>query len=120
LVRLLVRCFVGLLVSPHITSKTDYVAIALRRGEGRGNQLMSKTGYVEIASRLVTVAHSCFMTNPRARFRHEREGQLPRAPTKRGAPTNEEPRAKADSNKGSSSQKGFNALGVGPLELWLP
>jgi hypothetical protein len=32
----------------------------LRRGEGRGTQLMSKTGYVEIASRLVTVARSCF------------------------------------------------------------
>jgi hypothetical protein len=40
--------------------KTDYVAIASRRGEGRRNQLMSKTGYVEIASRLVTVARSCF------------------------------------------------------------
>jgi hypothetical protein len=46
-------------VGPHITSKTDYVAIASRRGEERGNQLMSKTGYVEIASRLVTVARSC-------------------------------------------------------------
>jgi hypothetical protein len=31
----------------------------LRRGEGRENQLMSKTGYVKIASRLVTVARSC-------------------------------------------------------------
>jgi hypothetical protein len=65
LVRWLVRPLVGLLVGPsvgpHITSKTGYVAIALRRGgEGRGNQLMSKTGYVEIASRLVTVACSCF------------------------------------------------------------
>jgi hypothetical protein len=48
------------LVGPHITSKTSYVAIASRRGEGRGNQLMSKTGYVEIVSRLVTVARSCF------------------------------------------------------------
>jgi hypothetical protein len=48
------------LVGPHITLKTGYVAIASRRGEGRGNQLMSKTGYVEIALRLVTVAHSCF------------------------------------------------------------
>jgi hypothetical protein len=56
----------------------------------------------------------------RAGFRHGREGQLPRAPTKRGAPTNERPRAKADSNKGSPRQKGFNELGVGPLELWLP
>jgi hypothetical protein len=42
-----------------LTWKTGYVAIASRRGEGRGNQLMSKTDYVEIASRLVTVAHSC-------------------------------------------------------------
>jgi hypothetical protein len=41
-------------------SKTGYVEIASRRGEGRGNQLMSKTGYVEIASRLVTVARFCF------------------------------------------------------------
>jgi hypothetical protein len=49
---------VGWLVCPHITLKTGYVAIALRRGEGRGNQLMSKTGYVEIASRLVTVTRS--------------------------------------------------------------
>jgi hypothetical protein len=40
--------------------KTDYVAIAWRRGEGRGNWLMSKTGYVEIASRLVMVVRSCF------------------------------------------------------------
>jgi hypothetical protein len=48
-------------VGPHITSKTDYVAIASRRGEGRGNQLMSKTGYVEIALRLVTVVRSCFV-----------------------------------------------------------
>jgi hypothetical protein len=58
---------VGPLVGPHINmgtnnSKTDYVAIALRRGEGRGNQLMSKTGYVKIASRLVTVACSCFLS----------------------------------------------------------
>jgi hypothetical protein len=53
---------VGPLVGPHITLKTDYVAIASRRGEGRGNQLMSKTGYVEIALRLVTVARSCFIT----------------------------------------------------------
>jgi hypothetical protein len=44
LVRLLVRPLVG----PHITSKTDYVAIASRRGERRGKQLMSKTGYIEI------------------------------------------------------------------------
>jgi hypothetical protein len=56
----------------------------------------------------------------RAGFRHGREGQLPRAPTKKGAPTNEGPRAKPDTNKGSSRQKGFNALGVGPLELQLP
>jgi c-di-GMP-related signal transduction protein len=48
------------LVGPLITSKTDYVAIASRRGERRRNQLMSKTGYVKIASRLVTVALSCF------------------------------------------------------------
>jgi hypothetical protein len=40
--------------------KTGYIAIASRRGEERGNQLMSKIGYVEIASRLVTVARSCF------------------------------------------------------------
>jgi hypothetical protein len=51
----------------------------------------------------------------RAGFRHGREGQLPRAPTIRGAPTNEGPCAKADSNKGSSRQKGFNTLNVGPL-----
>jgi hypothetical protein len=56
---MLVRPSVGPLVGPHITSKTDYVANASRR-EGRGNQLMSKNGYVEIASRLVTVARSCF------------------------------------------------------------
>jgi hypothetical protein len=47
-------------VGPHITLKTGYVAIASRREEGRENQLMSKTGHVEIASRLVTVARSCF------------------------------------------------------------
>jgi hypothetical protein len=41
--------------------KTGYVAIASRRGEGTGNQLMSKTSYVKIASRLVTVARSCFL-----------------------------------------------------------
>jgi hypothetical protein len=41
-------------------TKTDYVAIASRRGEGRGYQLMLKTGYVEIAPRPVTVARSCF------------------------------------------------------------
>jgi hypothetical protein len=35
--------------------------IASRRGERRGNQLMSKTGYVEIASHLVTVARSCLV-----------------------------------------------------------
>jgi hypothetical protein len=51
------------LVGPHIISKTGYVAIASRRGEGRGNQLMSKTGYVEIASRLITVARSCYYKN---------------------------------------------------------
>jgi hypothetical protein len=56
----------------------------------------------------------------RTGFRHGREGQLPRAPTKRGAPTNEGPRAKADFNKRSPRPKGFNALGVGPLEFWLP
>jgi hypothetical protein len=50
------------LVGPHITSKTDYVAIALRRGEGRVNWLMSKTGYVKIAPLLVTVARSCLVT----------------------------------------------------------
>jgi hypothetical protein len=55
----LVGLLVGPSVGPHITSKTDYVAIATRRGEERENQLMSKTGYVEIAPRLVTVAHSC-------------------------------------------------------------
>jgi hypothetical protein len=53
---MLVGPSVGPLVRPsvgrHITSKTDYIAIALRRGEGRRNQLMSKTGYVEIALRL--------------------------------------------------------------------
>jgi hypothetical protein len=61
LVRPLVRPLVGPSIGwSHITSKTDYVAIALRSGEGRGNQLMLKTGYIEIASRLVTVARSCF------------------------------------------------------------
>jgi hypothetical protein len=62
LVRPLVRSLIRPSVGPHITSKTDYVAIASRR-EGRGNQLMSKTGYVEIASRLVTVARSCFLVS---------------------------------------------------------
>jgi hypothetical protein len=60
LVRRSVGPSVGPLEGPHITLKTDYVAIALRRGEGRGNQLMSKTGYIEIALRLLTVARSCF------------------------------------------------------------
>jgi hypothetical protein len=51
-----VRPSVGWLVCPHITlKKTGYVAISSHRGEGRGNQVMSKTGYVEIALRLVTV-----------------------------------------------------------------
>jgi hypothetical protein len=58
---MLVRSSVGPSVGPLITSKTDYVVIASRRGEGRGNQLMSKTGYVEIALRLVTVARSCYI-----------------------------------------------------------
>jgi hypothetical protein len=40
--------------------KTGYVAIASRKEEGRGNQMMLKTGYVEIALCLVTVARSCF------------------------------------------------------------
>jgi hypothetical protein len=31
----------------------------LRRGEGKGREMMSKTGYVKIASRLVTVTRSC-------------------------------------------------------------
>jgi hypothetical protein len=44
------------------------------------------------------------------------EVQLQRAPTKRGSPTNEGPRAKADSVKGSSKQMGFNVLGEGLLE----
>jgi hypothetical protein len=35
---------VGPSVGPHITSKTDYVTIASRRGEGRGNQRILKTG----------------------------------------------------------------------------
>jgi hypothetical protein len=52
----------------------------------------------------------------RAGFRHVQEVQLHRAPTKRGAPTNEGPRAKADSDKRFSSQKGFNVLDAGPLE----
>jgi hypothetical protein len=52
----------------------------------------------------------------RAGFRHVREVQLHRAPTNRGGPTNEGPRAKADSDKGFSSQKGFNVLDAGPLE----
>jgi hypothetical protein len=60
------------------------------------------------------------MTRRRARFWHGREGQFPRAPTKRGAPTNERPCAKSDSNKEFPRQKGFNALGVGPFEWWPP
>jgi hypothetical protein len=59
---------VGPSVCPHdeilqnlLTWKTGYIAIASRTGEGRGNQLLSKTGYVEIALRLVTVARSCFI-----------------------------------------------------------
>ena len=48
----------------------------------------------------------------RARFRHVQEVQLYRAPTKRGAPTNEGPRATAYPNKGSLSQKGVNAIGI--------
>jgi hypothetical protein len=52
----------------------------------------------------------------RAGFRHVKEVQLHRAPTKRGALTNEEPCAKADSDKGFSSQKGFNMLDAGTLE----
>jgi hypothetical protein len=35
--------------------------IASRRGEGRGNKLMSKTGYIKIALRPVTVARSCLL-----------------------------------------------------------
>jgi hypothetical protein len=38
------------------------VAIASRRGEGRGKLVTSKTGHVEIASRLVTVARSCLLS----------------------------------------------------------
>jgi hypothetical protein len=52
LVRPLVRPLVGPSVRPH-----DEI---LRRGEGRGRGMMSKTGYVEIASRLVTVTLSLF------------------------------------------------------------
>jgi hypothetical protein len=37
----------------------------------------------------------------RAEFRHVQEMQLHRAPTKRVAPTNKGPRAKANSDKGS-------------------
>jgi hypothetical protein len=48
----------------------------------------------------------------RAEFRHVQEVQLHRAPTKRGTPTNEGPRAKVDSDK-------VNALGEGTLE-WGP
>jgi hypothetical protein len=61
---MLVRWLVRPLVGPHITLKTGYVAIASRRGEGRGYQLLSETGYVEIASRLVTVARSCLTMSP--------------------------------------------------------
>jgi hypothetical protein len=50
LVRSLVGPSVGLSVGPH-----DEI---LRRGEGRGIGMMLKTGYVEIASRLVTVTRS--------------------------------------------------------------
>jgi hypothetical protein len=62
--RWLVGWSIRWLVSPHITSKASYVAIASRRGEGRGNQLISKTGYIEIASRLVTVHPFLFIIEP--------------------------------------------------------
>jgi hypothetical protein len=76
LVRWFVRPSVGWLVGPHITSKTDYVAIALRRGEGRENWLMSKTGYVKIASRLVTVARSCLSGKHTFSFKKTQENIL--------------------------------------------
>jgi hypothetical protein len=44
------------------------------------------------------------------------EVQLHKALTKKGAPTIKRPHAKADSDKGSPRQKGFNVLGVSPLE----
>jgi hypothetical protein len=56
----------------------------------------------------------------RARFRHVPDVPRHRAPTKMGAPTNEELRAKADSNKRSSRHKDFNVLGVDSLEWGLP
>jgi hypothetical protein len=46
-----------------------------------------------------------------AEFRHGLYGLQPRAPTKRGAPTNEGHRATAELNKGSLSQNGFNIIG---------
>jgi hypothetical protein len=69
---MLVGWLVGPLVRPSVcphneilrnmlTWKTGYIAIASRKREGRGNQLMSKTGNVEIALRLVTVARSCLL-----------------------------------------------------------
>jgi hypothetical protein len=78
----LVRWSIGLLVcwsvgwsvrpsvGPHITLKTDYVVIASRRGEGRRNWLMSKTGYVEIAPRLVTVTRSLLLLISNTNFQH--------------------------------------------------
>jgi hypothetical protein len=48
----LVRPSVRWLVGPH-----DEIL----RGEGRGRGMMSKTGYVEIALRLVTATHSLFV-----------------------------------------------------------
>jgi hypothetical protein len=56
----------------------------------------------------------------RAGFRHVPHVPRHRAPTKWGAPKNEGPHAKADSNKKSSRHKGFNALGAGPLERGPP
>jgi hypothetical protein len=56
-VRWLVRPSVRLLVCPSVGSHDEI----LQRGEGRGCGMMSKTGYVEIASRLVTVTRSLFL-----------------------------------------------------------
>jgi hypothetical protein len=55
---------VGWSVCPHITSKTGYIAIASRRGGGRGKVVTSKTDYVAIPSRLGIRWSPCLTTSP--------------------------------------------------------
>jgi hypothetical protein len=56
----------------------------------------------------------------RSGFRHVLDVLRHRAPTKKGAPTNEEPRAKADSDKRSPRHKGFNMLDANLLKSGPP